>query len=190
MCLFCSWAFFLYVLIYPFIYLNESSVFYKQKTEGSVPLYLWLICDDNTAAGLLPLQGLIMLLQYMLSAISSSLVGVHMLLASMICMFLICKLWDYQFILAFFMIYGEYYMYWMFYGLLPCWLHRWNGQDLHNKVRYRLHELDMQVLQLERIGSLLVVVTTRMVCSMLPSFFLFHSFHNHPCLFLLDNLLA
>lgn len=25
---------------------------------------------------------------------------------------------------------------------------------------------------------------------MLPSFFLFHSFHNHPCLFLLDNLLA
>lgn len=78
-----------------------SLEFWLAPTEWSIPLYFWLISDDKTAVGLLPLQGLIMLPQYMLSDISSSLVGVHMLLASMICMFLICKLWDYQFILVF-----------------------------------------------------------------------------------------
>uniref|UniRef100_A0A2P2P5L1 Uncharacterized protein n=1 Tax=Rhizophora mucronata TaxID=61149 RepID=A0A2P2P5L1_RHIMU len=54
-----------------------------------------------------------MLLQFMPIATFLYLVGDHMLLALMICMCLICKLW--------------------------------NGLNLHNRGRYQLHELDMQV---------------------------------------------
>uniref|UniRef100_A0A2P2M889 Acyl-CoA binding protein n=1 Tax=Rhizophora mucronata TaxID=61149 RepID=A0A2P2M889_RHIMU len=62
----------------------------------------------------------------------------------------------------------------MIYMCLICKL--WNGLDQHNKGKYQLHELDMLVQQLGKIGLLLAEVTTKVVSQKLLSSTCLHLF--------------
>lgn len=80
---------FTYLLIFTLLHRNK----FDTDLEGYFSCFTSLIHIFDLILGVcLLLQGLIMLLQYMQNVISLFSVVVLMLLVSMICMFLICKL--------------------------------------------------------------------------------------------------